>query len=125
MFCIHNLLLSKQCVPSSHSVISPLCVQVSCQDNAIRFVNIASMKVIRTIQGIKPPPALPRKSNFATFAPVVEPAEGRLVLPSPNASLQLYDVGHDRQAGEVQVAPRNFTAPPKQGNELPVVSHMI
>ncbi|GAQ80570.1 WD40 repeat protein [Klebsormidium nitens] len=103
----------------------PTLFAVSCQDNAIRFVNTASMKVVQTIQGIKPAPATPKKTPFVSFSPIVEPAEGRLVLPSPNATLQVYDVFRDRQAAELQVAPRNFTAPPKQGQELPavVVSH--
>ena len=79
------------------------------------------MKVVQTIQGIKPSPAFPKKTPFVSFSPIVEPAEGRLVLPSPNATLQVYDVFRDRQAAELQVAPRNFTAPPKQGQELPAV----
>ncbi|KAG2426597.1 hypothetical protein HXX76_012913 [Chlamydomonas incerta] len=90
-------------------------------DNVVRLVNVATMKVECSVQGLRPPPAglLPPAGVAGGAAALLPPGAsaggvgggagggGVLVVPAENAALQFYDVGRDRHMQLVQVAPRN------------------
>ncbi|MCO5553971.1 hypothetical protein L7F22_007497 [Adiantum nelumboides] len=86
-------------------------VSVSCADNSIKLINLGTMAVQKSIQGIRPPVSLPKKIKLLDFKAVAfQPGTRNLVLPSEDLSLQFYDVVHDRQSKEVQVTPRNYVS---------------
>ncbi|KAG2432689.1 hypothetical protein HYH02_006674 [Chlamydomonas schloesseri] len=90
-------------------------------DNVVRLVNVATMKVECSVQGLRPSPLglLPPAGVAGGAAALLPPGAGGaavgggagsggvLVVPAENAALQFYDVGRDRHMQLVQVAPRN------------------
>lgn len=86
-------------------------------DNVVRLVNVATMKVECSVQGLRPPPAglLPPAGVAGGAAALLPPGAGSggvgggggsggvLVVPAENAALQFYDVGRDRHMQLVQV----------------------
>eukprot|EP00250_Pteridium_aquilinum_P010215 c19220_g1_i1 orf=92-2614(+) len=97
---------------------------VACADNTIKLVNIGTMAVQKSIQGIKPPVSLPRKIKAFDLRTVTYlPGSGNLVLPAQDMSLQFYDVVHDRQIGEVQVTPHNYVSSKEKERDHPERGH--
>lgn len=102
------------CAASSDASI----FSVSCADNTIRLVNIGTMAVQKSIQGIKPPVSLPTKARtFDLTMVAIQPGAGSLVFPAEDMSLQFYDALHDQQIGEVQVSPHNYVSSDGKGRD--------
>uniref|UniRef100_A0A0D6QW70 WD repeat-containing protein 75 second beta-propeller domain-containing protein n=1 Tax=Araucaria cunninghamii TaxID=56994 RepID=A0A0D6QW70_ARACU len=87
----------------------PSLFSISCADNKILFVNISTMTVEKSIEGIKPPSSLQEKfRHISGFSPAVDYKGGMLVLPAENHTVQFYDLYYDRAVSEVQVSQRNY-----------------
>jgi NET1-associated nuclear protein 1 (U3 small nucleolar RNA-associated protein 17) len=85
----------------------PYLFAISCSDNAIRFVNIATMNVEKSCQGIKPVVPMPIfLKSLNNMGVNVSPQGGNLVLPTNNVALQFYDTVRDCELFEVPIAPR-------------------
>ncbi|KAI5072686.1 hypothetical protein GOP47_0012792 [Adiantum capillus-veneris] len=111
-------------------------VSVACADNSIKLINLGTMAVQKSIQGIKPPVSLPKKmKKLDAKAVAFQPGTGNLVLPAKDMSLQFYAIVHDQQSGEVQVTPHNYVSGKEretssvdgeQTNILPVfITHVV
>ncbi|CAM6129488.1 unnamed protein product [Calypogeia fissa] len=85
----------------------PSVFAISCSDNAIRFVNIGTMNVEKSCQGIKPVVPMPSLFKSVNNTRVAfSPQGGKLVLPTDNVAVQFYDTVRDCELFEVSVAPR-------------------
>lgn len=98
------------------SPADPAALAVACGDNVHRFVSLATMEVAASACGIRPPLLRTPRQQLGRIvrpaAPAWDPLSGALALPSAGASVQFYDVAHDRHAGELAVAGGNFVAVP-------------
>lgn len=108
---------------------NPSLYAIACLDNAVKFVNIGTLSIERSIQGIKPPVPFPKNVKLHPLRASIEPYERKMVLPTQNISLQFYDTANDQHVGELQVVPRNYLSEGKSKNrtaQLPstFVSHV-
>lgn len=76
-------------------------------DNAVRLVNVASMSVEGTIQGIRPTVL---DANASAYASVVayDPRADALAFSAAGAALQFFDYARDEHIADLAVAPRNY-----------------
>ena len=76
-------------------------------DNAVRLVNVASLSVEGTIQGVRPA-VLDGERQHYTSAVVYDPRADLAVLSAAGAALQFYDYARDDHVADLAVAPRNY-----------------
>ncbi|KAL0052292.1 hypothetical protein WJX82_011440 [Trebouxia sp. C0006] len=104
-----------------HSITrSPLdsaCYVVSQADNTVRTVNTATMKVLVSVHGMRPPPRSVSEMQSSSAA-VLAGAAGHLVLPAHNSLLQFWDAARDCHVHRLQVAARNTVSLTQQDHEL-------
>ena len=97
-------------------------------DNAVRLVNVASMTVEGTIQGVRPP-VLDAKSTKSAdgvaYASVVayDPRADVLAFSAAGAALQFYDYARDNHIADLAVAPRNYVNTSGE-EDSPLESHV-
>lgn len=101
--------------PSLH----PSLFAIACMDNSIKLLNIGTMEVERTIQGIYPSFPIPKEMTMRPSIVSVDPAEGRIVVAGHNLSLQFYDSASDKHVAEVQVTARNYVTDSRDEAEGP------
>jgi len=90
--------------PSLH----PSLFAIACMDNSIKLLNIGTMDIERTIQGICPVFPTPKELTTRPCIVSIDPAEGQIVVASHNLSLQFYDSASDKHVADVQVTARNY-----------------
>jgi NET1-associated nuclear protein 1 (U3 small nucleolar RNA-associated protein 17) len=92
---------------------NPSLYAIACLDNAVKFVNIGTLSIERSIQGIKPPVPFPKNVKLHSLRASIEPHA------TQNISLQFYDTANDQHVGELQVVPRNYLSEGKSKNRTP------
>jgi len=101
---------------------------VACDTNSLKVVNLATMSIESTMQGVSPNPI--RNLQFITSQPSdlhmqrargpdlvrLDPKTGFLALSAPNCGVQFFDVGSNQHISTLEVEPRNF-ATVKKGKQ--------
>lgn len=87
----------------------PSVLAVQSSDNAIRLLNVASMAVERSIEGMRPradlssPPVRARLEGVLPVPAVLDPKEGCLVVPTHTAGLHFFNLPLNRHVAHLMV----------------------
>ncbi|CAA6671814.1 unnamed protein product [Spirodela intermedia] len=86
----------------------PTLACISCADNQLQIVNMSSMKIVKSISGIKLPFSFPRVYGelFTGFA--FDHAAGFVALRTEAFCVQLFSLFYDAEISQVQVCERNY-----------------
>lgn len=92
-------------------------------DNAVRLVNVASISVEGTIQGVRPCVLDTKHSDAYARAVAYDPRADVVAFSAAGAALQFYDYARDDHIADLAVAPRNYV---NTSDELdaPMESHV-
>ena len=91
---------------------------LACEDNSVRVVRLATLKVERSVEGI-------RLISGLSAGLVIEPRHGYAVTNAYPWSLQFYDRANDRHVFEVAVVSRNLISRREQRDlRPPYVQHV-
>ena len=77
-------------------------------DNAVRLVNVASISVEGTIQGVRPCVLDTKQSDAYARAVAYDPRADVVAFSAAGAALQFYDYARDDHIADLAVAPRNY-----------------
>ena len=76
-------------------------------DNAVRLVNVASMSVEGTIQGVRPTVLDLDRESYASVV-TYDPRAEVVAFSAAGAALQFFDHARDEHIADLAVAPRNY-----------------
>ena len=91
----------------------PSVLAVQSSDNAIRLLNVATMAVERSIEGMRPrvdlsaPPVRARLEGVLPVPAVLDPKEGCLVVPTRTAGLHFFSLPLNRHVAHLMVRSLN------------------
>lgn len=103
-------------VPSLH----PSLFAISCKDNSIKLLNIGTMEMEKTFQGIAPAYQIAQELALTRPCTVsIDPVDGKIVAASRNLFLQFYDGLADKSAGELEVSERNYVSNSRTADGAP------
>nr|GMD34689.1 WD repeat-containing protein 75 [Ipomoea batatas]GME03454.1 WD repeat-containing protein 75 [Ipomoea batatas] len=94
---------------------------VSCADNRLQLLEMPSMKMLRSISGIKPNNSVPERYNLPCSDAAFDSTAGLVAICTENYCIQLFSMLDDREISLVQVCERNH----QPVDEVTVIVNMV
>uniref|UniRef100_A0A5B7C8A1 Putative WD repeat-containing protein 75 isoform X2 n=1 Tax=Davidia involucrata TaxID=16924 RepID=A0A5B7C8A1_DAVIN len=99
----------------------PSLSSISCADNRVHLLKMPSMKILKSIAGIKLPCSVPEIYKGSCNGFGFDHTAGLVAIRTENYCIQFYSLFDDREISEVQVCERNH----QPGDEVTVIVTLV